>query len=253
VATLGLEPVAVPVDDHGPSPAGLGRALAAGAGAVVVTSRAQNPTGAAIDGPRAAELRGLLAGHPGVLLIEDDHAAELSPVPLFPLAGAGPSWAFLRSASKPYGPDLRLAVLAGDAATVARVAGRMRMGAGWVSTLLQRLQLELWRDGDVAAAVAGAGQEYAGRRAALAEALAARGVPSHGRTGLNLWVPVPDETRAVAVLRDRGYAVAPGARFRIASPPAVRITVGPVEPAGIEALADAVAAAVSPADPARST
>lgn len=244
VAALGLTPVGMPVDDQGPTETGLRRALAAGVGAVIITSRAQNPTGAAVDGPRCAALRGLLSAYPNVLLIEDDHAAELSSVPLHPLVGAGPCWAFLRSVSKPYGPDLRLAVLAGDEATVARVAGRMRMGAGWVSTLLQRLVILLWQDPEVAGLVARARQEYAARRAALAAALAARGMTVLGRTGLNLWVPVPDETRAVAVLRDQGYAVAPGARFRIASPPAIRITVGPVEPAAVEPLADAVAAAV---------
>ena len=113
---------------------------------------------------RAAALRAVLAAHPDVLVIEDDHAAELSAVPLHSLAGATRSWAFLRSVSKPYGPDLRLAVLAGDEATVARVAGRMRLGAGWVSTLLQRLVVALWRDPAVAAAVAAARDSYERRR-----------------------------------------------------------------------------------------
>src|SRR5690606_21927515 len=133
VAALGLVPVGVPVDADGPLPAALDRALAGGARAVIVTARAHNPTGAAVTADRAADLRAVLAAHPATLLIEDDHAAELSRQPLHPLAGATGAWAFVRSVSKPYGPDLRVAVLAGDEATVARVEGRMRVGTGWVS------------------------------------------------------------------------------------------------------------------------
>ena len=61
-------------------------------------------------------LRAVLARHPETLVVEDDHAAELAGVPLSPLAGTTSAWAFVRSLSKPYGPDLRLAVLAGDEA-----------------------------------------------------------------------------------------------------------------------------------------
>ena len=77
VAALGLRPVAVPVDDEGPTVDGLRAALAAGVRGLVVTTRAQNPTGAAVSADRAAALRELL-GRPDVLLIEDDHAAELA-------------------------------------------------------------------------------------------------------------------------------------------------------------------------------
>jgi DNA-binding transcriptional MocR family regulator len=248
-AALGLEPVALPVDDDGPTVDGLRRVLAAGARAVIVTARAQNPTGAAVSAERAEELREVLAHHPDLLLVEDDHAAELATVPLHPLAGATRTWAFLRSVSKPYGPDLRLAVLAGDEATVSRVAGRMRIGSGWVSTLLQRLVVELWQDEDVAARVAAARQSYAGRRIALREALQARGLPSRGRTGINVWVPVPDETRAVAALREAGYAVAPGALYRLNSPPALRITISPLALSDIDDLADAVVRAVGAGQP----
>src|SRR5204863_10194520 len=123
-------------------------------GAVVVTTRAHNPTGAAVSAARASALRQLLRGYREVLVIEDDHAAELSTTPPHPLAGATGRWAFVRSASKPYGPDLRLAVVAGDPATVARVEGRMRVGAGWVSTVLQRLVPARWQDDAVARRVA---------------------------------------------------------------------------------------------------
>jgi DNA-binding transcriptional MocR family regulator len=241
LATLGLRPVGVPVDDAGPTPAGLRAALAAGARALVVTSRAQNPTGAAVTARRAAQLRAELAGHPDLLLIEDDHAADLAPVPPHSLAGATASWAFVRSTSKPYGPDLRLAVVTGDDTSTARVAGRLRVGAGWVSTLLQRVVLELWSDPGTADLVATARDRYADRLAALRDALAGHGVASHGGTGLNVWVPVPDETRAVTGLRDAGYAVAPGSLFRLSSPPGIRITVSRLAGPRIGPLADAVA------------
>lgn len=249
VAALGLRVLSVPVDDAGPTPAGLRAALDGGARAVVVTTRAQNPTGAALTADRAVHLRQVLAGHPDVLLIEDDHAAELAGVPLHCLAGATRAWAFVRSASKPFGPDLRLAVVAGDEATVARVAGRLRLGAGWVSTVLQRLILRLWRDPGVAERIAAARDSYAARVTALCDALAERGLPAHGRTGINVWVPVPDETRAVAGLRDAGYAVAPGALFRLTSGPGIRITVSPLAAHDIEPLADAVARAAVPGPP----
>ncbi|MGC5017752.1 aminotransferase class I/II-fold pyridoxal phosphate-dependent enzyme [Micromonospora sp. DT47] len=249
VAALGLRPIGVPVDDEGPTEAGVRDALALGARALVVTSRAQNPTGAAVTADRAGALRALLAGRPDLLLIEDDHAAELARVPLHPLAGATPAWAFVRSVSKPYGPDLRLAVLAGDEATVARVAGRARVGAGWVSTVLQRLVLALWQDPATAELVQRAGESYERRRDELLAALAAGGVPAHGRTGINVWVPVPGETVAVTALRDAGWSVAPGALYRIGAGPGVRITVSALDEADVVPLADAVARALRPATP----
>ncbi|WP_422741030.1 aminotransferase class I/II-fold pyridoxal phosphate-dependent enzyme [Micromonospora sp. WMMD754] len=246
VAALGLRTVGVPVDDEGPTEPGVRAALAAGVRALVVTSRAQNPTGAAVSADRAAALRTLLAGRADLLLIEDDHAAELARVPLHPLAGATATWAFVRSVSKPYGPDLRLAVLAGDEATVARVAGRARVGAGWVSTVLQRLVLSLWRDPATADLVRRAADSYDRRRDGLVAALAARGVAAHGRTGINVWVPVPDETVAVTALRDAGWSVAPGSPYRIAAAPAVRVTVSSLDEGELSVLADALVGALRP-------
>ncbi|SCF31135.1 DNA-binding transcriptional regulator, MocR family, contains an aminotransferase domain [Micromonospora viridifaciens] len=250
VAALGLRAIGVPVDDDGPTEPGARAALAAGARALIVTSRAQSPTGAAVSADRAAALRTLLAGRADLLLIEDDHAAELARVPLHSLAGATPAWAFVRSVSKPYGPDLRLAVLAGDEATVARVAGRAQVGAGWVSTVLQRLVLALWRDPATADLVRLAGESYERRRDGLVAALAARGLAAHGRTGINVWVPVPDETVAVTALRDAGWSVAPGALNRIAAAPGIRITVSSLDEADLAPFADAVERAVRPAGPA---
>lgn len=87
----------------------------------------------------------------------------------------------------------------------------MRVGAGWVSTLLQRLVVALWLD-DTAGAGRGRGAGQLRPAAHRADRGARpRGLVAHGRTGINVWVPVVDEMGAVAALRDAGYAVAPGA------------------------------------------
>ena len=243
LASAGLRVLPVTVDRAGPVPASLTAALRGGARAVVVTSRAQNPTGAYVTAGRATALRRVLAAHADVLVVEDDHAAELAGVPLASLAGATGAWAFVRSLSKPYGPDLRLAVLAGDEATVARVEGQLRIGSGWVSTLLQRAAVALWSDPEVAGVVADAAHAYDARRTALRDGLVAAGLPALGETGLNVWVPVPDEARVVAELLAGGWAVAPGGRFRQGSGSAVRITVSRLEPGRVDALVAAVRAA----------
>lgn len=239
VPALGLRMVPVGVDDEGPVPEDVARALAAGARALVVTCRAQNPTGAAVGPARAGALRDVLAEHPGTLLVEDDHGHRIVDLALHPLAGATRHWAFVRSEAKAYGPDLRVAVLTGDSVTVDRVQGRQRLGPGWVSHLLQRAVVELRRSGAVRPAEVAA--VYGRRRDALIAALGERGVVGRGRSGMNVWVPVPDETVAVARLLHAGWAVAPGARFRIGAPPGVRITVSSLAPEEAGVLAEAVA------------
>lgn len=243
VPALGLRPLPVAVDDEGPLKEELARALDAGARAVVVTDRAQNPTGAAVTADRARELRAVLAARPGTLLVEDDHGHGIVDLPLHPLAGVTERWALVRSTAKAYGPDLRLAVLTGDRLTLDRVRGRQRLGPGWVSHLLQDAVAHLWETGAVDAREVA--RSYGARRGALLRALEARGVAATGRSGMNVWVPVPDETGVVARLQHAGWVVAPGARFRLSSPPGVRLTVAALAPEDMEPLADALAAALS--------
>ncbi|MEU6161918.1 aminotransferase class I/II-fold pyridoxal phosphate-dependent enzyme [Streptomyces sp. NPDC047130] len=252
VPALGLRVAPVGVDDEGPLPEDLRRALEDGARAVVVTDRAQNPVGAAVGPERARELRALLRRHPDTLLIEDDHGHGMVDLPLHPLAGVTRSWAFVRSVAKTYGPDLRLAVLTGDPVTVDRVRGRQRLGPGWVSRLTQRAVVELWTSGAVdRAAVA---ESYGRRRRALIAELGRLGVRAHGRSGMNVWVPVPDETGAVAGMLQAGWAVAPGARFRTGAGtgagPGIRITVSELEKGEVARLAGALARVLE-AGPAR--
>ncbi len=245
VPALGLRTAPVGVDDDGPLTDDVRRVLEAGARALIVTDRAQNPTGAAIGAARARALRAVLREHPEALLIDDDHGHGIVDLPLHTLAGATRSWAFVRSVAKAYGPDLRLAVLTGDAVTVDRVQGRHRLGPGWVSRITQRAVVKLWADGAVDARVVAAA--YGRRRDALIGALAERGVAAYGRSGLNVWIPVPDETGAVARLLHAGWAVAPGARFRMSAPPGIRVAVSTLAADETAALADEIASAVAPA------
>ncbi|WP_411757647.1 aminotransferase class I/II-fold pyridoxal phosphate-dependent enzyme [Streptomyces venezuelae] len=244
VPALGLRVLPVEVDEEGPRPDAVAAALAAGARALLVTSRAQNPTGALVGAARAAALRSLLARHPGVLVIEDDHGHGIVDLPLHPLGGLTRHWALVRSTAKAYGPDLRLALVTGDPVTLDRVRGRQRLGPGWVSRLLQYTLLELWNTGAVDPAVVARG--YGERRDALVAELAARGVAAYGRTGMNVWIPVGDETAVVTRLLAAGWAVAPGARFRVESAPGIRVTVSRLTPADVPSLAEAIAAAVRP-------
>jgi DNA-binding transcriptional MocR family regulator len=244
VRALGLRVVGVPIDGRGMLPGALERVLRGEARAVVLTPRGQNPTGAAHDAARAAELRCVLT--PDVLLVEDDHLGPVAGVPWHSAAGSTAHHAAVRSVSKWLGPDLRCAILTGDELTLARVEGRQSLGPGWVSGLIQRLTARLWADPDVLALVAGARDAYVERREAMLAALAGHGFEASGASGLNVWVPVPDEDAAVRALLATGASIAAGSPFRLASPPAVRITTATVEPREAPVIAAALAAAVHP-------
>jgi DNA-binding transcriptional MocR family regulator len=223
---LGLVPQPVSLDDFGVRPEALQSALTAGARAVILTPRAQNPTGAAFDEDRARALRSVLDRHPDVLLVEDDHAGPVAGTPALTLAHARkPRWAVVRSVSKSLGPDLRLAILAGDATTVARVEGRQALGAGWVSHVLQAAVASLWTSAATDRRFRDAAQAYTRRRRALLDALARQGLAAQGRSGFNVWVPVREEAATIAGMAAAGWAIRAGEPYRIQSPPAVRITI----------------------------
>ncbi len=245
--TLDLKLIGFEIDEQGPRPDALERALHAGAMACALTPRAQNPTGAAISAERRSELQDVLDQHPDVLLIEDDHAGPVTLDPYHTLTAGRRRWAVVRSVSKFLGPDLRLAVLAGDEHTISRVQGRQLLTSGWVSYLIQSLVVDLLHDQGVSDLVDRAAATYVSRRRAVVDALAARGVASIGRSGLELWIPVEEEGTAVRNLMQLGWAVAAGERFRTATPPGLRVTIAGLEEREADDFADAMAEALSPA------
>jgi DNA-binding transcriptional MocR family regulator len=241
---MSLRILPVRVDDRGMVAGDLEVALHRGALAVLMTPRSQNPFGSALDDLRRTELRRALARHPQVLVVEDDHAEGIGGGAVVGVSPPGSAaWALIRSVSKTLGPDLRLAVVCGDEATVARVEGRLAVGAGWVSHLLQRMTIGLWSRPDLESLLSHAAETYRERRQALISALERRGIAAHGVTGFNVWIPVETETEALARLAEKGYGALAGERFRIATPPGIRITCATLDPGEADLVAEALAGA----------
>lgn len=239
---LSLVAVPVPLDDEGILPHELKKAIRS-CDALIVTPRAQNPTGAAFSPRRARELRRVLAARPELLLLEDDHAGIVAGADYISIIDKSrEKWAVVRSVSKSLGPDLRVALLAADRLTHARVEGRQNLGVRWVSHILQRLVVLLAKD----RAPQKAGRVYTERRNALIAALRKHDIPASGASGLNVWIPVPEETATVQALIHAGWAVKAGERYRIATPPAIRVTISTLEPRDAARFADALANVITP-------
>lgn len=213
----GYRAVAVPVDDEGMTVAGLRSALEAGVRAVICTPRAQNPTGASLTPERAAQLRAVLADHPYVLVIEDDHFSMLSERSYESLIGPDHRrFALVRSVSKFLGPDMCLAVAATDPETAERLSMRLSPGTTWVSHILQRLTLSQLTDDRILADIAAASRHYARRNAAFAEKLSDRGIHTTPSDGLSLWIALPVSGKSVAEhLMRRGWLARTGDEFAL--------------------------------------
>jgi DNA-binding transcriptional MocR family regulator len=240
--SIGLELVPISVDPAGMTPAGLAAALGRGVSAVVVTPRAQNPTGAALTPTRAGELSDVLSSRPEVMVIQDDHAGAVAGVDHVGLEPPGPRWATIRSLSKSLGPDLRIALVAGDSQTIDRMELTLANGPGWVSQILQRTAAHLLTDRAATEQVATAAASYRQRRQRMIDALGARGVAATGRSGLNVWIPIGDEQAAVEAARAAGFAIRAGDPYRLVSPPAVRVSMTHLDDARIDDLAAVLAA-----------
>ncbi|MEU0662469.1 aminotransferase class I/II-fold pyridoxal phosphate-dependent enzyme [Streptomyces lavendulocolor] len=247
----GYRSAPVAVDGAGMRPDALRAALEAGARAVVCTPRAHNPTGASLTGERAADLRAVLAGHPQVLVVEDDHFSAVSARPYHRITPPGSArWALVRSVSKFLGPDLRLALVAADAGTATQLEARLGAGTSWVSHLLQHITRELLLDPRVHELHERAREAYARRSGLLVERLRAHGIDvPHRPDGLNVWVDLGVDARAaVTALAERGWAVRPGHLFTpdpSAHRGAIRVTSSTLTAARAEAFAAALAEVVA--------
>ncbi|UQX90342.1 aminotransferase class I/II-fold pyridoxal phosphate-dependent enzyme [Jatrophihabitans telluris] len=246
--SIGVTVVGVGLDDQGLRPDELAGALDEPTGhlpvAVFLQPRAQNPTGASLNEARARELAALLA-RVDCLIVEDDSAGGVAgAVPISLGAWLPERTVHVRSFSKSHGPDLRLAAMSAPPAVLREILSRRQLGQGWSSRMLQQILLSLLTDAESVGEVERARATYARRRESIVTALRERGVEVGGRDGINIWVPVVDETAAVVRLASQGIGVAPGSPFAVLAhqDPHVRVTVGGVADRHDE-LADALAAA----------
>ena len=243
----GATVVGIPVDRDGMSADAL---RAAGrVGAVYLQPRAQNPTGVSLSSERAEELARVTRRWNAVVVEDDSSGAVASADPVSLGTWAPDRTVHVRSFAKSHGPDLRLAALSAPAELAARITMLRQLGQGWSSRLLQRVLLALLTDASAGRTVARARDAYAERRALLVDALASEGIAVGGTDGINIWVPVGDETATVVRLASRGIGVAPGAPFAVlpGQAPHVRVTAGLLatdHAAVAQAIADAARGAV---------
>ncbi|MBA7966535.1 MocR-like B6 salvage transcription factor PtsJ [Citrobacter sp. RHBSTW-00671] len=230
----------VTVDNEGMQPDMLEAALQRGARAVILTPRAHNPTGCSLSASRAAQLQKILARYPQVLVIVDDHFALLSASRWHPvIATQTTHWAVVRSMSKTLGPDLRLAIVASDPVTSAKLRLRLNAGSQWVSHLLQDLACACLSDEEYQRKLVQTQRFYAKQQQKLTTALRGYGIDLPVGDGLNLWLPLAHHSQSLAfALAKSGWLVREGEVFGVNTPShGLRITLSTLNDSDIHKLA----------------
>ena len=211
----GARIIGVRSDAEGVLPESLVEALAENPTAMFVQPRAHNPTGASLTKSRRDELAALLEPT-SVIVVEDDHSGSISGTALHSF---GPvlldQVIYIRSFSKSHGPDLRLAAVGGPATLIDPIVNRRHLGPSWTSRLLQGLLYELLTNPDTQETVSRSAETYGDLRKQFIAHLEERGVSCHEGGGMNVWIQVADEQRAVVSLAAQGIGVAPGRPFMV--------------------------------------
>ncbi|MGE9550858.1 aminotransferase class I/II-fold pyridoxal phosphate-dependent enzyme [Erwinia amylovora] len=237
---IGAEVMPLACDEHGPLPGALAMLLSKGATAMIFQPRTHSATGHTVSEARCEELAKVLMGT-STMIIEDDGIGELSAYPVWSLGRYFPQRTLhVRSFSKAYGPDLRLAVLSGPRETLKRIQSWRNFGASWTSRILQQAVAWMLQDKNTQQQIYQAKAIYSGRRRQLLTALAARGLTLPDRDGLSIFIPVQSEQFAMITLAARGIAVLPGERCRSGGRQFIRVSISMIQPDSINSIADAL-------------
>lgn len=251
--------IGVSVDAYGAAPDSLDAALTAGASAVLFTPRAHNPTGVSWTVKRRAELADVVAAHPGVVAIEDDHFAGLALAPVASLASdprIDDRVVYIRSFAKSIAPDLRIAVAVVHAGLRVPLLEEKSFTDGWTSRLTQRVLAKALEDDAMDEALAKAAATYATRRTGVLRELTQRlrplGGTAIGADGVNIWIHLPASVDAAEVIEraaQHGVLTAPGEHFfvRPGRSDVVRLSIGAMSVEQAASIGQAFAAAASTA------
>lgn len=246
----GARVIGIELDGSGLRPDQLEQALRELPVMAIVQPLAHNPTGCSMTPERAVQLaKAFERESPNTWIIEDHHAGDLIQRDGVSLGCYLPKRVIrVHSFSKSHGPDLRIAAIGGAAEPIDKVVDRRRLGPSWTSRLIQHVLLALLHDDETDRLVESARIDYASRRSELSQRLQEAGIYIGHGEGLNMWIPVADESRAVVALALRGIGVAIGTPFTVnpgASPNHIRVSVGNARsdlPRIAEAIAEAARA-----------
>jgi DNA-binding transcriptional MocR family regulator len=240
---VGAEILPLACDEEGPLPEMLAALLQKSPVMVIYQPRTHSATGNSISAARQAALAQTLA-QSTTLIVEDDGIGDLSAAPAWSLGSLFPERTLhVRSFSKAYGPDLRLAVLSATAEMVRRIQAWRNFGVSWTSRILQDSVAWLLQDVATQEKVAAARAIYRQRREKMLTALAAHGLTLPLRDGLSICIPVASEQYAMITLAARGIAVLPGERCRLGPTQFIRVSIACLQETQLEMLASALAIA----------
>lgn len=231
---LHLKAVPLAMDNEGCSiPAENGKVCSA----VILTPRAQNPTGISLTAQRAVEWTNFFKEKSDCLLIVDDFWGPLTDKAL-PVIENPQAQLYILSLSKFLGPDLRISIVNGSSQIVEEMQRQQLIGPRWVSHILQDIAAKLWQVSMGKNILKAAIDSYQLRRTQLLEKLPTEITSDiNPCDGIHLWIPVLSETTVVQRMAAKGWAIQEGSPFRLNSSPAVRISLGNVKEENIDKLA----------------
>jgi len=236
--SMGITPTPVPMMAEGMDIKTLTDKINHKTKAIVLTPRAQNPTGASYSQKRAQEIHDELKKYPDLLVIEDEHLGPLSSLPYHStIDKTRKNWAIFCSIAKYLGPDYRIAAMLASPTTINRMKSRRAAGSHWVSHMIQKLVYAVWTDSQTIETIITAKKAYQNRRIHMMDALRKQGIHAESDDGMFIWLPTEHAELISAHLYRTGWNVRTGRDFCIKAKNGLRITTALIATNEAEQLA----------------
>ena len=240
-ALLGLRLVGLETDSEGLLIESVEGAIRSGQGRVLYcTPNLHNPTGAVMSPTRRQALADLAQAEDLTIIEDDVYGLLLDGLPQ-PLAVLAPEHVvFMTGFAKTVAPGIRIGIVRACTEVARRVSDAVRTTTGMAPPLMAELVTRMIHSGQAEEIVQQIREETAARQAMAQARLSGYLQPQAHRTGLSVWLPLPEPWRAqdfVAAAAARGVDVTSPDHFvvgRSPAPHAVRVCLG--SPAAREQL-----------------